>query len=144
MINSWLALAAVLSGLLIASCTRQTACPGFAPVVTAGQADLQADRLLSTRQMADIGCWAQRDNVLAQYALGMAYENGVGVQADRKAALRYYRAAARAIPDEMFVYVPPVGEKMSGRVMPVNTGKGRPGLPEAKAAVHRLTAGHPH
>lgn len=140
MANLWSAIAIVLAGLLFGSCTRQEACPGPSPGPgVAGHVDARASDLLATRTLADLSCWAESNNEMAQYALGKAYENGIGVSADREAALRYYRAAATTIPDQTFVYVPPVGEKTSGRVMPVNTGKGRTGLSEAKKAVERLT-----
>lgn len=133
-----------LAGLLAAGCGRQQACPEPSPgPAIAGRGDAQATALLAARPLAELSCWAQQDNQLAQHALGLAYEKGIGVRANQKAALRYYRAAARTIPDRVFVYVPPVGEKTSGRVMPVNTGQGRPGLPEAKDAVRRMSSVKP-
>lgn len=139
MASRWASLFIILAGMLVASCTRPEVCPGPSPGPgAAGHVDTRALDLLATRTLQTLSCWADGDNDMAQYALGVAFEYGIGVDADRERALRYYRAAARTIPDQIFVYVPPVGQKTSGRVMPVNTGKGRPGLPEAKAAIQRL------
>ncbi|MCH8686436.1 SEL1-like repeat protein [Pedomonas mirosovicensis] len=132
----------LLPALLLAACARPPVCQGEAPAyaLPGASAPIRALALLNMRSMENLACWAERNDQLAQYALGIAYEHGLGVPADRKAAMRYYRAAAASVPGRIWVYSPPVGKESMGRVIPVDTGPGRTGLPEARAALERLTA----
>jgi len=133
--------------LSLAGCTTgQTHCSGAAPRLsplggeaeTASGPDPRATALLDERPLAELRCWAEAGNAVAQYALGYAYETGDGVTADAKRARRYYKAAAADRPGRTYVYSPPVGKETYGRVIPVATGDARPGLPEARAALARL------
>ena len=74
----------------------------------------------------------------AQLQLGLAFEQGVGVPRDISKAKALYRAAARPSGGPMWVYLPPPGPGLSGRVVQVGNQPVRPGLAEARARLERL------
>lgn len=81
---------------------------------------------------------AQAGDQQAQLELGIRYEEGVGVPVDRKRAASLYRQAAADSGGPLWVYRPPVGAA-AGRIVPVDGGLARAGLPDAKERVRRLS-----
>lgn len=81
---------------------------------------------------------AQSGDKQAQLALGIRFEEGVGVPADRERAIRLYRLAASDSGGTMWVYSPPVGRGDKGRVIPIEHGPRRAGLSAAKAKIKSL------
>lgn len=91
-------------------------------------------------------CQAERGDKLAQLRLGKLYETGLAVPQDYRRAAALYRASAQFTSGTAFIYSPPIG-KSPGRVMPINTGADRAGLPEAKyrlALLHAQGLGVPY
>ena len=74
----------------------------------------------------------------AQLELGIAYEEGRGVAADRKQARKLYRMAAKDNPGTQWVYMPSPGGGAPAMVMPVRTGVPRAGLDEAKRRLQAM------
>ena len=74
----------------------------------------------------------------AQLELGIAYEEGRGVAADRKRAMKLYRMAAKDDPGTQWVYMPSPGGGAPAMVMPVKTGAPRAGLDEAKRRLQAM------
>ena len=74
----------------------------------------------------------------AQLELGIAYEEGRGVAADRKQAMKLYRMAAKDNPGTQWVYMPSPGGGAPAMVMPVRTGAPRAGLDEAKRRLQAM------
>jgi len=138
------------AALLVAGCAHKPVCGEAPPAAVSGEVhgdvvalatsvDQRATILLKYRSIANLECWADQGDRLAQYALGRAYERGeAGVTPNRDQAIHYYRQAAKAIPNRTFVYSPPVGKESYGRVIPVTVGPPSPGLPEAEEALKRL------
>lgn len=78
---------------------------------------------------------AQIGDKQAQLELGMAFARGDGVPQDCEKAQKLVRQAAAKSGGTIWVYSPPVTKGGTGRVIPVNTGPERPGLPEARRLV---------
>jgi len=76
---------------------------------------------------------AQAGDKQAQLDLGIRFEEGNGVQQDKKRARKLYRAAASDSGGTAWVYMPSPGNGAPGRVIPVDKGPRQPGLDEAKA-----------
>ena len=68
----------------------------------------------------------------AQLELGIAFEEGVGIERDLEKARALYRLAATDSSGQIWVYSPSVGNDTSGRVIPISVGPKLDGLPEAK------------
>lgn len=80
-------------------------------------------------------CLARQGDPSAQFALGNAYENGVGVEADAALAARWYRRAAAPRGGETSLAIPsPTGEEAHGRLL----GADRAGTPGNAEAQYRL------
>lgn len=78
----------------------------------------------------------------AQLELGIRYEEGRGVPRDLGRAQRLYGAAARDEGGSTHVYVP-AAAGVPARVMQVDLGPRRAGLPAAKQRLRRLRAKEP-
>lgn len=75
----------------------------------------------------------------AQLELGIRYEEGRGVPADRLRAAQLYRQAASAGDGgTLHIYSPPVGEHGSGEVIAVDRGFSQPASSEAAARLAAL------
>lgn len=145
-----LILSALSMAFSVSGCALGPVCDGAPPtaVTVDGNADAialvttvdqHATALLKHRSIANLDCWADQGDRMAQYALGRAYERGeAGLPADSASAIRYYRKAAKTISNQTYVYSPPVGKESYGRVIPVTAGPPSPGLPEAIEALKRL------
>ncbi len=83
---------------------------------------------------------AQSGDKRAQLELGIRYEEGRGVRADRQRAERLYRLAATDSGGPIAIYSPPVGPHGEGEVVTVERGSLERGLPEAEARLARLRA----
>jgi hypothetical protein len=81
---------------------------------------------------------AQAGDKQAQLDLGIAYEEGLGVERNLHIAKSLYRKAASESGGTIWVYTPPVGNGTSGRVMPVNLGVKQGGLAEASRRLDAL------
>jgi TPR repeat protein len=81
---------------------------------------------------------AQAGDKQAQLDLGIAYEEGRGVVADRNKARKLYRLASADSGGTAWVYTPPVGNGTSGRVMPVHMGVRQKGLAKARRRLDAL------
>lgn len=135
--------------LSLASCaTTPSPCPEKMPQLSAfdGHADIEtgfdprAEAYLKEHSLAGLDCWDGVDNATAQYLLGYAYENGLGVPVDTMRALQYYMKAARPgrTPKYSYVYSAPVGKESFGRVIPVLSGYNDRAKKEFIAASRRL------
>jgi len=102
-------------------------------------ADSAAKQILAANNLVDIRCWADRDNKLAQYALGYAYETGSSINADTGKARHYYKKAAASRSGRTAVYSPPVGSEKFGRIITVNSGQVQPGMNSAQMAFNRAS-----
>jgi hypothetical protein len=91
------------------------------------------------RSEGETACAAFRGDKMELYELGRRSEFGDGVPIDLKRARDLYRAAASSTPETIYVYSPGINGA-AGRVIPVNTGRGGPGLADAKAALLRVKA----
>lgn len=67
----------------------------------------------------------------AQLQLGMAFARGDGVPQDCEKAQKLVRQAAAKSGGTLWVYSPPVTKGGAGRIIPMDTGPERSGLPEA-------------
>jgi hypothetical protein len=74
----------------------------------------------------------------SQLDLGIAYEEGRGVERNLRIAKSLYRKAASESGGTIWVYTPPVGNGTNGRVMPVNLGVKQGGLAEASRRLDAL------
>jgi hypothetical protein len=113
----------IMSLWMLAGCTSLS--PEPCPQITTDTA------IGSPAEITALQCNAARGAKFAQLALGIRYEEGIGVPLDLKKAARLYRQAATATPNTTYVYSPPVGTEKAGRVIPINLGPAEPGLPEA-------------
>lgn len=94
------------------------------------------DRVIAVQRAAEGG------DKVAALELGQRYGAGRdGVTRDRRAALRWYRRAARDERSRTVVYSPPVGQQRYGRVISIDSALVRPGLPEAKRRLRALQGG---
>jgi hypothetical protein len=75
---------------------------------------------------------AQAGDKQAQLDLGIRFEEGVEVPQNRERAMHLYRQAATESGGTRWVYSPPVGDGLPGRVIPIGPGVKQPGLAEAK------------
>lgn len=82
-------------------------------------------------------CLADRGDKHAQFRLGYAYENGVGLDQDTAQAVAWYQKAAEEVVATNYVYQGAVGSR-DARMLPVGDGGIRLGLPEAKYALALL------
>ena len=76
----------------------------------------------------------------AQLDLGIAFEEGRGVERNFRSARDLYQLAASDSGGTVWVYVPPTVKGQRGRVMPVANGPKASGLAEAKARLETLEA----
>lgn len=83
---------------------------------------------------------ADRGDKHAQLELGIRYEEGRGVPADKERARKLYRAAARTTPQESLFYSPG-GADGAGRVVRLANPASGKGLAEAQARLDALTSG---
>jgi len=67
----------------------------------------------------------------AQYQLGVAFDEGDGVETDPALAATYYRLAAAVNTGKSYIYVPGAG-KVPGYVTPIDNGQAHPGDARAK------------
>ncbi len=74
---------------------------------------------------------AQSGDKQAQLELGIRFEEGLGVERNTRNACALYNRAATQTGGTIWIYVPPVGNGTTGRVMPYDTGPVVPGLSEA-------------
>jgi len=81
---------------------------------------------------------AQAGDKQAQLDLGIRFEEGKGVQQDKKRAMRLYRKAAQTSGGTMWVYMPSPGNGAPARVIPVARGSRQAGLEEAKQRMSDL------
>jgi hypothetical protein len=127
-VSAWRSqLAPFLLAALLSACTAPSSYMGigFAPGAASPELQTLAQR-------------AQAGDKQAQLDLGIAYEEGRGVVADRNKALKLYTLASVDTGGTMWVYVPPVGNGTSGRVMPVSLGTREKGLSEATRRLDAL------
>lgn len=75
----------------------------------------------------------------AQFELGIRFEQGFGLEQDLGKACRLFARAATQSGGTLWIYVPPVGNGTSGRVMPVDQGPIVPGLAAAAARLETLS-----
>ena len=69
----------------------------------------------------------------AQFDLGIRFEEGNGVQQDKRQAMKLYRQAASDSGGRIWVYAPSPGNGAPARVIPVDKGPRQAGLEEAKS-----------
>jgi len=81
---------------------------------------------------------AQVGDKYAQLLLGIRFEEGLGLPADRKRACKLYGQAAADSGGKIWVYSPPVGKEAQGRVIPADLGPRQSGLLEARTRPERL------
>jgi hypothetical protein len=117
-------LALFLLAALLSACAAPTSYMGIGLAPSAASPELQT---LAQR--------AQAGDTQAQLDLGIAFEEGRGVEVDLKRAEGFYRMAAGASGGTVWVYVPPVQRGASGRVIAAGKSLERHGLVEAS---HRL------
>jgi hypothetical protein len=75
---------------------------------------------------------AQAGDKHAQLELGERFEAGQGVPADRSRAIRLYRMAASDSGGTLWVYSPSPGGGAPARVIAIDRGLEKSGLPEAR------------
>lgn len=93
---------------------------------------------LAVPELQNLASRAQAGDKQAQFELGIRYEEGSGLPIDRGRARKLYQLAADDSGGTLWVYSPPAGSGASGRVIPVDSGPKRPGLPEARLRLERL------
>ncbi len=71
----------------------------------------------------------------AQYQLGLQFARGDGLPQDCGKARKLFRQAASKLGRTIWVYSPPVTKGGSGRVIPIDSGPVRAGLPAVKMAL---------
>lgn len=130
--------------VLLAACAHPGAtCGGIAPAGLYEQAvslapDQRARRLLSAISAERLQCWAERGDKPAAFALGVAYEQGLGGEVDLVRARRYYSLAAAAEFEERSFYAAPVGGQAYTVPVRVPLAVRSRGLSEARAALARV------
>lgn len=97
-----------------------------------------APLIVAHRQTADLHCLAQSGDKYAQFALGHAYENGIGVPRDHDAARWFFGLAAQDMIGTRQVYSAPVGSESTGTGISIPGQVIERGLPEAREALRRL------
>lgn len=80
--------------------------------------------------VASLECSASRGDRAAQVALGIQYEEGVGVAQDLHRAAQLYQAASTFTSGSLYFWSPPVG-RSPGQIVPLRVGSDQPGLPVA-------------
>ena len=75
---------------------------------------------------------AQAGDKQAQLDLGIRFEEGSGVVQSREHAMHLYRQAASDSGGTMWIYSPPVGDGLPGRVIPIDRRVSQRGLSEAR------------
>lgn len=98
----------------------------------AGGCSTRPDCSAEVSPISSLKCASASGDKRALLELGKRYEAGDGIPKNEAQAARLYRSAAQPTPDVLYVYSPPVGRESAGRVIPVTTGRGAPGLPEAQ------------
>lgn len=98
--------------------------------------DLTARNL--PEELQHLARMAQLGDKQAQLDLGIAFEQGFGVPADRAKARSLYAQAASNSGGPVWVYVPSVVAGQPGRVMQVGTTPRRTGLREARLRLEAL------
>ena len=98
--------------------------------LAAGQVDTKLQQLATRARAGDKH---------AQLELGIAFEEGRGVERDLTKARNLYRLAASDSGGRMWVYLPSVGNGTKGRVMQVDRGPKISGLTEAKTRLDLLS-----
>lgn len=135
---------AIAGPILLAGCASVGAsCPGGALRLAQGSvqelgAEQSTPLILAARPTDEVACLASAGNKYAQFALGHAYEHGVGVAPDRDAALQFYAMAAADVIGSRQIYSAPVGSESTGTVISIPGQVLERGLPEARASVARL------
>lgn len=86
----------------------------------------------------DTAARARAGDKRAQLALGIAFEEGIGVPADKQRAIDYYRSAAADGASASWLYFPAVGNGTKGRVVEIRSASQQKGLPEAQRRLARL------
>lgn len=81
---------------------------------------------------------SQTGDKRAQYELGLRFAAGDGVPQDCGKARKLMRQAASKSGGTLWVYSPPVTKEGSGRVIPIDSGSERAGLPKAKDALENV------
>ncbi|WP_143084890.1 SEL1-like repeat protein [Novosphingobium sp. CF614] len=89
-------------------------------------------------ELQQLAARARAGDKQAQLDLGIAFEEGHGVEQDLGKARDLYRLAASDSGGPVWVYVPSVGNGTKGRVMQVDRGPKMSGLAEAKARLDLL------
>ena len=74
----------------------------------------------------------------AQLALGIIYEEGLGVPVSIATAKKLYRLASSDSGGTLWVYTPAVGKDVPGKVIPIDRGPIIQGLSEARSRLNRL------
>ena len=116
-----------LSVLLLCACAPATQYMGIALQPGAAAPEIQG---LAMR--------AQAGDKQAQLDLGIAFEEGRGVERDLKKARKLYAQAASDSGGHIWVYSPSVGNSTSGRVIPIDTGPRQKGLLDAEKRLRRI------
>lgn len=81
---------------------------------------------------------AQDGDKYAQFELGTVFEEGRDLPRDEQRAAVLYRLAARGRGGRLWVYSPPIRKGSSGRLIPIDTGTVKRGLPEAARRLNLL------
>ena len=89
-------------------------------------------------EIADLARRSLAGDKQAQLDLGIAFEEGRGVELNLNKARKLYQLAASDSGEPVMVYVPGVGG-VAGRVTQIGTKSDWAGLPEARARLDLLT-----
>lgn len=81
---------------------------------------------------------AEGGDKYAQLELGIRYEEGRGLPMDLGLAETLYRRAASPGRRAEWIYSPPAGAAIKGRVVQLDRSSGSPGLPAARERLARL------
>ncbi|TNE65489.1 MAG: hypothetical protein EP335_05525 [Alphaproteobacteria bacterium] len=114
---------AIRSFLAAATCLALAGCAGSGGLLCSVKSDGST--------LSDLKAESCKGDESASFALGMAYENGMGTDVDLKAAAHYYKKAATPSSGQTYIYVPPAGH-VDGYSMPVTTGPATAGNAEAQ------------
>lgn len=121
-------LAVGLLALAVGGCaTTPDSCRGFG---SASKAIALPDPARAS--VRELQCGSDLGIRHASLELARRYENGVGVQADQRAAARSYMRAATPVAAYTHVYAPPVRLGGRGQVLILPSGRGSPGDAEAQ------------
>lgn len=74
----------------------------------------------------------------AQFQLGLAFENGLGLERNCRKAKALFRESGRDKTKSMYLYSPSIGGGTSSRVIAIDYGRASEGLPEARVKLYTI------